>query len=159
MGHTKAAPSDILAAYSDWGTVHGNPAAYARMALTLLSKFEAKPGSFNTTDESPTPLFKRPRSDSSSALPPSARPCTNSDTGGCPSSSSGKVIVIHGRTNSFSGSNTGGGQARSSGWQALQSVRGTFSGPGPRGGGYGGRRGGPARGSFRGGWRRERRGR
>ncbi len=33
-----ASPSEILAAYSGWGTVHGSGGAYTRMALTLVDK-------------------------------------------------------------------------------------------------------------------------
>ncbi len=40
-----ANPSEILAAYSGWGAVHGNGGAYTRMALTLVDKVLG--GTFN----------------------------------------------------------------------------------------------------------------
>jgi hypothetical protein len=33
-----ASPSEVLAAYSSWGAVHGNGGSYTRMALTLVDK-------------------------------------------------------------------------------------------------------------------------
>ena len=33
-----ATTSEVLAAYASWGAVHGNSAAYTRMALTLVDK-------------------------------------------------------------------------------------------------------------------------
>ncbi len=34
----RASPSEVLAAYSSWGAVHGSGGSYTRMALTLLDK-------------------------------------------------------------------------------------------------------------------------
>jgi hypothetical protein len=56
-----ASASEVLAAYSGWGAVHGSGAAYTRMALTLVDKVLT--GSFKTADGS----GKRKRSESGSS--------------------------------------------------------------------------------------------
>ena len=40
VGSSNAAPSDILTASASWGAVHGGPAAYTRMGMSLLSRLE-----------------------------------------------------------------------------------------------------------------------
>jgi len=43
-GKTNAAPTEILAAMSTWGAVHGPQSAYNTIALKLLSLFATSPG-------------------------------------------------------------------------------------------------------------------
>jgi len=61
-----ASTSEILAAYSCWGAVHGSGAAYTRMALTLVDKVLS--GSFKKPLPPPQPADgKRKRSESGSS--------------------------------------------------------------------------------------------
>jgi uncharacterized membrane protein YgcG len=61
-----ASSSEILAAYSCWGAVHGSGAAYTRMALTLVDKVLS--GSFKKPLPPPQPAEgKRKRSESGSS--------------------------------------------------------------------------------------------
>ena len=48
--------SEVLAAYANWGAVHGNSAAYTRMALTLVDKVLS--GNFKNPVQQ-QPLFRR----------------------------------------------------------------------------------------------------
>jgi uncharacterized membrane protein YgcG len=61
-----ASTSEVLAAYSCWGAVHGSGAAYTRMALTLVDKVLS--GSFKKPLPPPQPAEgKRKRSESGSS--------------------------------------------------------------------------------------------
>ncbi len=65
-GKHGASTSEILAAYSCWGAVHGSGAAYTRMALTLVDKVLS--GSFKKPLPPPQPADgKRKRSESGSS--------------------------------------------------------------------------------------------
>jgi hypothetical protein len=61
-GNSNPSHESLLAAYSGWGAVHGNAAAYTRMALTLVDLLK-NDGKISMLP----PSLKRPRSASSSS--------------------------------------------------------------------------------------------
>jgi hypothetical protein len=62
-----ASTNEVLAAYASWGAVHGNSAAYTRMALTLVDKVLS--GNFKKPQQQPVTdgSSKRKRTESSSS--------------------------------------------------------------------------------------------
>jgi hypothetical protein len=73
-----ATTSEVLAAYASWGAVHGNSAAYTRMALTLVDKVLS--GNFKKPQQQPVSdgSGKRKRTESSSSS------SSNLSAGGAP---------------------------------------------------------------------------
>ncbi len=118
-----ASTSEILAAYSCWGAVHGSGAAYTRMALTLVDKVLSS--SFKKPLPPPQPADgggKRKRSESGSSSG------SHRSTGSSSRHSGGDLPPVFTRGGSRGGGRGGGGR-----------------GGGGRGGGG---RGGGGRGSF-----------
>jgi hypothetical protein len=110
-----ASTSEVLTAYASWGAVHGNSAAYTRMALTLVDKVLS--GNFKT------PVQQQPASGGSGK-----RKRTESGTSTSSSRSSGGAQLHHRRDGQPTGFVRGG--SRGGG-------RGGFpSNPGKRGGNY-----------------------
>jgi hypothetical protein len=74
-GKRDASNTDIIAAYSGWGAVHGSGTSYTRMALYMLDNFFRVPFAKPAT---PPNKGKRPRSESTSS---SGGNSSHSDTG------------------------------------------------------------------------------
>ena len=92
VGEPGAAPSDIFAATSDWGAVHGPNASYTRMGLNFLDLMKAK------NDGTAPPSRKRFRSDSFRSTSPMGRERTDTGTS--------SVVTVLNPSRSFVGAST-----------------------------------------------------
>ncbi len=113
-----ATTSEVLAAYASWGAVHGNSAAYTRMALTLVDKVLS--GNFKNTQQ------QQPVSGGSGK-----RKRTESSSSSSSSRSSGDAQLRHSRDGQPPGFDRGGSRGGGRGGFPTHSGKrgGNYSGP------------------------------